>query len=75
MQDIIVNFVISNSHISEKTFRKLLINTKELVMDIGSVVEGKDAVEIGLIDRLGGLSDAVECLYEMIENSEKRYPD
>lgn len=75
MQDRIVNFVTSNSSVSEETFRKLLMNTQELVMDVGSVVEGKDAVEIGLIDRLGGLSDAVECLYEMIENSEKRYPD
>jgi len=75
MQDRIINFVTSNSSVSEDTFRKLLMNTQELVMDVGSVVEGKDAVEIGLIDRLGGLSDAIECLYEMIENSEKRYPD
>ncbi|HAP79310.1 MAG TPA: peptidase S14, partial [Ruminococcus sp.] len=75
MQDRIVNFVVSNSSISEETFRKLLMNTSELVMDVGSVVEGKKAVEIGLIDRLGGLSDAVECLYEMIENSERRYSD
>ena len=75
MQDRIVNFVVSNSSISEETFRKLLMNTSELVMDVGSVVEGKEAVEIGLIDRLGGLSDAVECLYEMIENSERRYSD
>lgn len=75
MQDRIVNFVVSNSSISEEIFRKLLMNTSELVMDVGSVVEGKEAVEIGLIDRLGGLSDAVECLYEMIENSERRYSD
>lgn len=75
MQDRIINFVTSNSNISEDTFRKLLMNTKELVMDVGSVVEGKDAVSIGLIDRLGGLSDAIECLYDIIENSEKRYPD
>lgn len=75
MQDRIINFVTSNSNITEDTFRKLLMNTKELVMDVGSVVEGKDAVSIGLIDRLGGLSDAIECLYDIIENSEKRYPD
>lgn len=75
MQDRIINFVISNSNISEERFRSLMMNTQELVMDVGSVIEGKTAVEIGLIDRLGGLSDAVECLYEMIENTEKRYPD
>jgi ClpP class serine protease len=51
------------------------MNTKELVMDVGSVVEGEKAVEIGLIDRLGGLSDAIESLYELIEISEKRYSD
>lgn len=75
MQDRIINFVTSNSSISEKTFRRLLMNTKELVMDVGSVLEGEKAVETGLIDRLGGLSDAIECLYKMIEESEKRYPD
>lgn len=42
----------------------------ELVMDVGSVVDGDTAVREGLIDSLGGLSDAVECLYDMIENSD-----
>ena len=73
MQDRIVNFVLSNSSISENDFRKLLMNTEELVLDVGSVVDGKKAVELGLIDELGNLSDALECLYDMIENSEKRY--
>ncbi|MCQ2468681.1 MAG: ATP-dependent Clp protease proteolytic subunit [Ruminococcus sp.] len=73
MQDRIVNFVLSNSSISEDDFRQLLMNTEELVLDVGSVVEGRKAVELGLIDELGSLSDALECLYDMIENSEKRY--
>ncbi len=73
MQDRIVNFVLSNSRISEENFRKLLMNTEELVLDVGSVVDGEKAVELGLIDELGNLSDALECLYEMIETSEKRY--
>lgn len=73
MQDRIINFVIENSNISEADFRRLLMNTEELVMDVGSVVEGTDAVKLGLIDSLGGLSDAMECLYEMIESSEPRY--
>ncbi len=73
MQDRIINFVTSNSHISENDFRRLMLNTQELVLDVGSVVEGEKAVEIGIIDELGGLSNAMECLYSMIENSEKRY--
>ncbi|MBE6840893.1 MAG: ATP-dependent Clp protease proteolytic subunit [Ruminococcus sp.] len=75
MQDRIINFVTSNSNVEEKVLRRLMMNTKELVMDVGSVVEGEKAVEIGLIDRLGGLSDAIESLYELIETSEKRYSD
>ncbi len=73
MQDRIVNFVLSNSRISESDFRRLMMNTEELVLDVGSVVEGREAVRLGLIDELGNLSDALECLYDMIENSEKRY--
>ena len=42
----------------------------ELVMDVGSVVDGDTAVKEGLIDSLGGLSDAIQCLYDMIENEE-----
>lgn len=75
MQDRIVNFVTSNSGISEDEFRKLMMQTGELVMDVGTVVDGEKAVEIGLIDSLGGLSDAIECLYELIESSEEKYPD
>lgn len=73
MQDRIINFVTANSSISEEKFRSLMMNTQELVLDVGSVLEGKKAVELGLIDELGGLSNAMECLYSIIENSEKRY--
>jgi ATP-dependent clp protease proteolytic subunit clpP len=73
MQDRIINFVLENSNIKEEDFRRLMMNTEELVLDVGSVLEGKKAVEIGLIDELGGLSNAMECLYNLIENTEKRY--
>ncbi|MDE6092859.1 MAG: ATP-dependent Clp protease proteolytic subunit [Ruminococcus sp.] len=73
MQDRIINFVTANSSISEEKFRSLMMNTQELVLDVGSVIEGGKAVELGLIDELGGLSNAMECLYNIIENSEKRY--
>ena len=75
MQDRIVNFVTANSGISEDDFRSLMMKTGELVMDVGTVVDGAKAVEIGLIDSLGGLSDAIECLYDLIEQSGENYPD
>lgn len=75
MQDRIVRFVTKNSSITEEDFRTLLMNTQELVLDVGSVVEGEKAVELGLIDSLGSLGDAMDCLYHMIENTEKRYAD
>jgi len=67
MQDRIIDFVIKNSSMSEQSFRRYLMNTDELVMDIGTALEGEKAVEEGLIDRLGGLNDAIECLYSLIE--------
>jgi len=75
MQDRIVRFVTKNSRITEKDFRTLLMNTEELVLDVGSVVEGEKAVELGLIDCIGSLGEAMDCLYNMIENTEKRYAD
>ncbi len=69
MQERIVRFVTDNSGISSGKFRELMMSTGELMMDVGSVLDGEKAVEVGLIDELGGLSDAVECLYEMIEST------
>lgn len=67
MQERIVRFVTDNSRISSDVFRELMMTTGELMMDVGTVLDGERAVEVGLIDQLGGLSDAIECLYEMIE--------
>ena len=67
MQDRIIRFVTDNSGISPDRFKELMLNVGELVTDMGSVLEGDAAVKEGLIDNLGGLSDAMECLYEMIE--------
>ncbi len=73
MQERIVRFVTENSRITDKRFRQLMMQTGELVMDVGTVLDGKDAVDEGIIDNLGGLSDAIECLYELIESSPKEY--
>ena len=68
VQNRITNFVTENSGIKRKDFIRLMMNTDELAADIGSVVDGEQAVELGLIDRIGGLSDAMEQLHRMIEN-------
>ena len=72
MQERIVRFVCDNSAIKPERFRELMMSTGELVMDVGSVIDGEQAVREGLIDRLGGLSEAIDCLYDMIENSSEK---
>ena len=67
MQDRITSFVAENSNITPERFYELSMNTEELVMDVGTVLDGEDAVKEGLIDRLGNLSDALQCLYDMID--------
>lgn len=68
MQDRITTFVSSNSNITKERFNELMMNIGEMVTDVGTVLDGKRAVEEGLIDSVGSLSDAIECLYDMIEN-------
>lgn len=72
MQERIVRFVCDNSAIKPERFRELMMSTGKLVMDVGSVIDGEQAVKEGLIDRLGGLSEAIDCLYDMIENSSEK---
>lgn len=67
MQERITHFVTSNSRMKPERFHQLLMEKDELVMDIGTVLDGDAAVKEGLIDHLGGLSDAVERLYQLIE--------
>lgn len=71
MQERIVRFVADNSSMKSERFRELMTATGELVMDVGTVLDGESAVKEGLIDSLGGLSDALDCLYGMI-TKEKR---
>ena len=70
MQERIVRFVCENSNITSEEFRRLMMETGELMMDVGTVLNGEDAVKEGLIDSLGGLSDAMDCLYRLIEQEE-----
>ncbi len=71
MQERITRFVTSNSKMKPERFKELMMERDELVLDIGSVLDGKAAVKEGLIDHLGSLSDAVKCLYKLIEKEKK----
>lgn len=71
MQDRIVNFVSNNSKISSEAFRELMMKTGELVMDVGTVLDGEGAVKSGLIDELGGLSNSLDFLNKEIEEGGK----
>jgi len=76
MQDRIIKFVIGNSAMEEDKFRELMMATGELVMDVGTVIDGETAVELGLIDALGGLSDAIQFINDLIdeENQDQIIP-
>ncbi len=69
MQERITDFVVRNSNISSDRFTEMMMNTNELVTDVGSVVSGEVAVKEGLIDSLGNLGDVLNCLYKMIEEN------
>lgn len=67
MQDRIARFVENNSQITAEKFRALMMKTGELIMDVGTVLDGEEAVKCGLVDELGGLSDALDYLESVIE--------
>lgn len=67
MQDRITKFVTTNSKMKPERFKELMMERDELVLDIGTVLDGKNAVKEGLIDSLGSLSDAINSLYKLIE--------
>lgn len=67
MQSRIVSFVCGHSKISEEKLTSLMMATDQIATDTGSVIDGEEAVSCGLIDAVGGLSDALECLDGMIK--------
>ena len=72
MQDRITNFVVENSSISRERYDQLVLNTGELVMDVGTILDGESAVAEGLIDSVGNVSEAIDALYEMIDNNSEK---
>ena len=74
IQEQITDFVTANSKISRENFEKYMMATGEMATDVGTILYGKEAVSSGLIDRLGGLNDALSALHKMIDHpkSERR---
>ena len=71
MQNRIERFIVSHSTISKGRLSSLMMKADEMATDIGTILEGQEAVSVGLIDKLGGLSDAIGELKEMIKESKK----
>ncbi len=70
IQERIISFVTKNSKITKETFSSLMMKVGEMVNDVGSILDGEKAVEVGLIDNIGGLSDAIDTLYDMIDKQD-----
>ena len=69
IQEQITEFVAKNSGITKESFEAYMMATGEMATDVGTILYGKEAVSSGLIDELGGLSDALHCLHEMIDRN------
>lgn len=69
IQERIVSFVVKNSNIQREKFIEMMMKIGELASDVGTVMYGEEAVKIGLIDQLGGLSDALEWLHAEIKKN------
>ena len=67
IQEQIVEFVANNSKIEKARFEQFMMTTGEMATDVGTILYGKEAVASGLIDKLGGLNDALSALHRMIE--------
>ena len=68
IQDRITGFVAGHSHMPQKRMEELMLDTSQLVKDVGTMLEGEEAVKEGLIDATGGIKEALEMLYHLIEN-------
>ena len=66
-QDRITQFIAEHSHITQERLLELMLDSTQLVKDVGTMLEGKEAVKEGLIDEVGGISQAFEKLHELID--------
>ena len=72
IQEQIADFVTANTRISREKFEHYMMATGEIATDVGTILYGKEAVASGLIDKLGGLSDALAALHKMIDADKKK---
>lgn len=70
IQDRILTFISSHAEVAYDQVKRLMLNTEMLTRDLGTVLVGKETVEHGLINEVGGISDALRKLYEMIDEAE-----
>lgn len=70
-QDRITTFLSNHSKISKERVEELMLDSSQLVKDVGTMLEGKEAVDEGLIDEVGGMKDALEKLHELIDSRKK----
>ncbi len=72
IQEQIADFVTANSGITKEKFEGYMMATGEMATDVGTILYGKEAVASGLIDKLGGLSDALSALHKMIDKKKSK---
>lgn len=72
MQDRIIDFVTANSRISKERLRELMLNRNQLSKDVGSIIVGKEAVDMGIINELGGIKDALNKIYDIIQEEDAK---
>jgi ATP-dependent protease ClpP protease subunit len=70
IQDRITTFISEHSKASQQRLEELMLDTTQLVKDVGTMLEGKEAVKEGLIDEVGGIKEALAKLYELIEKND-----
>jgi len=67
IQERILNFIIAHSKIEKEELKQLMLNTKQLAKDVGSILVGGESVQKGIIDEVGGIKEALAKLYKMVE--------
>lgn len=72
MQKRIIRFICDHSHAQPEKLQELMMRPDEIATDVGSIVDGKEAVEYGIIDKIGGLSDALQALRQMIKEEQDK---
>lgn len=75
VQERVVDFITRNSRISAKDFNSLVHQTGLIANDVGTILFGEEAVNHGIIDEVGGISEALNKLYSLIEENEQQSPD